>query len=552
MRTSERDFSFVDSWSHLNATSALLISVVILMLISASTTLVYFTGGIKYVYAHSMYIPILGAALFFGLPGGTVAAILGGLALGPFMPLVTATGEMQSTFNWIFRLVLLTAIGSGVGIFMDVLRRNVRRIRWLSRHDVATELPNIVALQDYLASLEPKNRRLLLALVTPRNLNDLRATLGAETGPKLLSLLSDRVHEEMKLSWKLRTFHIEPDIIGVLFQCESVDDTRQVLERMERIMVEPYRTGQVSVHLDCAVGAAIAQAGPAAQALVRRAYSALMRGLATHQLITKYTRGLESITRESINLLGNLKGAIDDGQLRLVFQPKIDLRTKEPIGAEALLRWDHPRLGTIPPGKFLPGAEQTELINLITYWVLDQAVAFLRRLAEASFTLAVNISIRNLYARGFVQHVLGLVKRHRINPSRLELEITESAIMDNPEVAMKAITRLAEAGITISIDDFGTGYSSLTYLHRLPAGVIKIDREFIADMMREHETMIIANSSIQLSHLLGKKVVAEGIEDEETLNYLAERQCEYGQGYHISKPIEEAELSRWMKRSSAT
>ncbi len=515
-----------------------------------SVATVYFTGGIQFVYSHSMYIPIIAAGISFGVPGGVVAGIVGGTLLGPFMPINVNTGEMQSWLNWVLRLIAFSTIGGFVGWFSEAVRRKIRSIQWLTDHDHPTGLPNLRSLEKRLDHAEKAKGRMILALIMPSNLNELRATIGPASGPKLLKLLGERVKQELGIAWKPGVYHVEPDIIGVLFRLANSELQDRAIRQLVDFLERPFRVNGISVHLDCTTGFAGVQAGPKAPSLVWKAYVALMRGKLKNQQRIEYSHGMEVATRHSVGLLGDLTTAIDDGQLRLVYQPKINLQTGKPVGAEALLRWEHPEHGMVPPGDFIPRAEQTALINRVTRWVLDTSCATLREIRKKEFSVAVNVSIRNLADPEFFTAVMSTVRRYGIDPSRIELEITESAIMDDPETALKTIGRFTKQGFDVSIDDFGTGYSSLAYLHRLPAQIIKIDQAFVGNLPDDNHSLVITNTCIQMAHLLGKRVVAEGVETEQSLNYLVGRKCEYGQGYYISKPVDKDSLMEWVERSA--
>jgi len=258
-------------------------------------------------------------------------------------------------------------------------------------------------------------------------------------------------------------------------------------------------------------------------------------------------------------LMSDLSTAIENHSLELAYQPKINVATKELIGAEALLRWNHPQRGYIEPDEFIPLAEQTGLIKPITSWVLDTAVkqCVEWRKTWPDFNMSVNLSVHNLHDVELLNQVRSLVKDDNVPPSCLTMEITESDIMTDPIRAKEILESLHMMGITLSIDDFGTGYSSLSYLKQLPVDEIKIDKSFVMEMTEDENDAVIVKATIDLAHNLGLKTVAEGVTSPETWNYLEFLHCDIAQGYFIARPLIAPEFMQkmlandWMECISA-
>ncbi|HZR45200.1 MAG TPA: EAL domain-containing protein, partial [Candidatus Manganitrophaceae bacterium] len=250
-------------------------------------------------------------------------------------------------------------------------------------------------------------------------------------------------------------------------------------------------------------------------------------------------------------LMGELRHAIDDDQLFPLFQPKINLQTGRAIGVETLIRWRHPNFGVVPPDQFIPLAEQTGLIKPVTSWVLAAALRQCRLWLDAGleFSVAVNLSVRNLLDPQLPNQIGDLLDRCGVAPHFLVLEITESIIMADPAHAMKILSELRKMGIGLSIDDFGTGYSSLGYLKKLAVDEIKIDKSFVKEMAQNEDDTAIVRSTIDLAHNLGLKVVAEGVENQEIWKRLIALGCDAAQGYYFSRPIAAPELTQWMTES---
>jgi len=217
------------------------------------------------------------------------------------------------------------------------------------------------------------------------------------------------------------------------------------------------------------------------------------------------------------------------------------------VGAEALLRWNHPSLGFIPPDEFVLVAEKTGVIRPLTYWVLDTALAEKARWSQecGGETISVNISAVNLHEKDFESNLLALLKKHRVLPENLVLELTETSVMTDPENAMAVLKNLADNGVKIGIDDFGTGHSSMSYIRQLPVYEIKIDRSFVMEMDQVSGDEVIVKTTLNLSHDLGYKVVAEGVENQGVLNKLKAMGCDFSQGYHIARPMPLEALTEW-------
>jgi EAL domain-containing protein (putative c-di-GMP-specific phosphodiesterase class I) len=275
-------------------------------------------------------------------------------------------------------------------------------------------------------------------------------------------------------------------------------------------------------------------------------YSAKHRSLG----VASYDEGADSHTPERLALLGDLRRALSSDELFLLYQPKVNLRTGEVCGAEALIRWRHPERGIVSPDEFIPLAENTGLIGPLTTYVLDLALAQARRWVDqdAGIQVAVNLSARNLLDEKLDENVAELLAWHGIDPSLLKLEITESAVMTDPTRAAEVLERLAAQGIAISIDDFGAGYTSIRQLRDLPISELKVDRSFVTAMEDDPSNSTIVRSVIELGHNLGMTAVAEGIESLETLKCLTGYACDVAQGYYLSRPLLAEDFDVWRAR----
>jgi EAL domain-containing protein (putative c-di-GMP-specific phosphodiesterase class I) len=266
-----------------------------------------------------------------------------------------------------------------------------------------------------------------------------------------------------------------------------------------------------------------------------------------------YDSNLDQHTPRRLALMTELSDAIKDNQLILYYQPIINVKGHSIRSVEALIRWQHPKQGMIPSDQFIPDAENSELIKPITEWVLNEALAQCRVWQDSGLDIkvSVNISSRNLLDSELPNKIGILLKKHGIQPDMLELEITESAIILDPDRCFDTLMRASAVGCPIAVDDFGTGYSSLAYLKSLPVSSLKIDCSFVTDMEKDENDAVIVRSIIDLAHNLGLNVIAEGVENQGVLNLLEILGCDQAQGYFISRPVSADKLGLWLKSFSA-
>lgn len=288
-----------------------------------------------------------------------------------------------------------------------------------------------------------------------------------------------------------------------------------------------------------------------AGALIQKASIAMVQAKRNNQLYAYYEPGADVARREQLSLLGELRNAVQHSELRACYQPKIDLQTQRISGVEALVRWRHPKRGLTLPALFMPYAEKTGFVRVITRWMLAITMRQCGRWAasERPLNVAVNLSARDLMSVELPQLVYDLLHKFDVPHKLVTLEITESSVMEDPERALSVLQELHRMGVRLSIDDFGTGFSSLAYLKKLPVDEIKIDRTFVHRMIDDADDRVIVRSTIELAHSLGLKVVAEGVESEQCLDVLRSMGCDIAQGYYFSPGMRRVELERWLQTS---
>jgi EAL domain-containing protein (putative c-di-GMP-specific phosphodiesterase class I) len=288
--------------------------------------------------------------------------------------------------------------------------------------------------------------------------------------------------------------------------------------------------------------------GKTAIQLLQAAQAALEQAQFQSQQLAVYAPGVDLFSKRRLMLMGELRKAIQTNALELFYQPQIDLLNRSVRGVEALIRWNHPQLGFIPPDEFIPLAEHTGVIRPLTRWVLNQAIFQCAEFLSAGkpLRMSINMSARNMQEEDIADYIDKLIQRHEIPVEMVILEITESAMMTEPEKTLGVLNVLKERGISFSIDDFGTGHSSLAYIKKLPIGEIKIDRSFVMDMLQDREDLMIVHATIELGHNLGLEVVAEGVETQQEWDQLRDLGCDVGQGYFFGRPLSRDNFYEWL------
>lgn len=523
----------------------------LVLLVACVTALVYFTGGIKFVYSHSMYMPILLAGLIFGVKGGLLIGLVGGLALGPFMPIDVATGERQEAINWLYRTGFFVLVGFINGAASDIVRTYLRHMKWVSQHDLSSGLANQNALFEHIsrASLSVKGKHsstlLVLSLV---NEMEMKSAFGFSVIESIVDQLAKRLSDILGETGNV--YRIDTVQLGLLIAHDRKESVNDILCPLVDCCRHPFIHQGVPVHADFRLGyVSFDKVRESPEVYLQMAESAVVMAYEKVQDCVHYSSGADASARQNMAVLGELIHALESDQLSLHYQPKVDIATGVIGGAEALMRWNHPSKGNIPPGLFIPRAEQSTLIQMITRFALEQAMqqAVVWQGLGIRFPVAVNISTRNLLQPGFTDQVLGLLEHYGLCGAQLELEVTESALMMDVDRTIDELHRLAAAGITLSIDDFGTGYSSLQYLHKLPVSLLKVDQSFVRRMQNDGQAAHIIEAAVGLAHKMDMKVIAEGVESARIYRMLGDIGCDMAQGYMISRPVPASDFEAWFK-----
>lgn len=443
------------------------------------------------------------------------------------------------------------ALASAINMMQAGIAEREQRLAHNALHDHLTGLPNRALAMERLGSAIALERPVAvlslaldnLAALTNNSSNGFAESLLRSVAPTLEPLL--------------RPGDTLAHLIGgeYLVILEGVD-AQQAVATADRLQQALLKARQLEGHtfsLEAGIGIAVSpDDGQNADVLVSRATIARNDASALAGRLQRYRQGRDLVHQREVSLIRDLRNAAEQGELLLHYQPKLDLRSGTVRGAEALLRWQHPLLGMISPGEFIPLAERTGSIQGLTRWVIGESIRQLAAWNRLGLVmgLSVNVSAEDLLDTDLVERVPQLLASHGVPARQLTFEITESAVMREPEAALAVLHQLRGCGISLSVDDFGTGYSSLAHLKRLPVQELKIDQSFVRDLDETSEDAVIVRSTIEMSHNLGLRVVAEGVEHERSLRLLKRWHCDTAQGYLISRPLPAQAFEAWVRQAA--
>ncbi len=432
------------------------------------------------------------------------------------------------------------------------LQTSQKKLEHQAYHDSLTGLPNRAQLhtttKQALLQASENNQSLALMLLDLDRFKEVNDTLGHHIGDRLLQKLAIKLNDTA-LKYHAKPYRLGGDEFAILLpNLTSTDHAHMLAELINDSIKQPFEIDDVTLELGASIGIAIyPEHGSNSHDLLRYADIAMYNAKSQSSGVSIYDQHQDSHSPRRLQLMAELGVAIRDEQLILYYQPKIELISQKCIGFEALIRWRHPTLGMIPPAEFINLAEMSNTIHTLSLWVLEHAIQQLKKWHQLGIYLpiAVNLSARNLINQSLPEIIKSLLNEYEIDAKWLEIEITESAFISDPERAESVTREISRLGVALSIDDFGTGYSSLSYLKRLPIQTLKVDRSFVGGMLSNKQDAAIVRSTIGLAHSFGLTVVAEGVEDQETLDAITQLNCEHAQGYFICRPAPEDQILAW-------
>jgi len=431
-------------------------------------------------------------------------------------------------------------------------RQAEETIHRLAYIDAVTGLPNRARfhelVQEAVVAAQREQRPIALLLMDLDHFKDVNDTLGHDRGDSLLQ----------QVGLRLRSALFAPDVVAriggdefgiLLARLAASDDVQKIIQKIHDCLEVPFMIDGIPLIVETSIGVAtMPEHADDADTLLQRADIAMYRAKQMASDYTVYAPEFNPHSPERLGLMAELRDAIQQNQLVLHFQPKLSLKSGHIVGTEALVRWQHPRLGMIPPDKFIIAAEQTGLIDPLTRWVLIDALSHCQGACREGIQLrvSVNLSARSLHDPHLPKMIADALAATGAEAGQLMLEVTESAIVLDPKRAEENLVTLSRMGVLLSIDDFGTGYTSLSSIKRLPINEIKIDKSFVTNMLTDKKDAMIVRTVIDLGHNFGLTVVAEGVETKEVLDALAALGCDEVQGYFISRPQACEALKSWL------
>ena len=438
-----------------------------------------------------------------------------------------------------------------VGVIDDVTeaRKHEETLRHLATHDTMTGLVNRAMLHDMLQAAISRARRddacVAVVYLDLDNFKAINDNFGHETGDVVLQSVADRLLRSVRACDTVARIGGD-EFVAVITECQGMDQIAELVERIHDCVIDAIDTPGHQVLPSVSMGVSMfPDDGADGSAILRAADAAMYRAKASGKnQFTFYSSAIDRTVHNHLARETSLRGAIERSELFLGYQPKVDLKSGKMVGAEALVRWNHPQDGVVMPDDFIQLAEESGLIVPLGEWVLRHACATVHAIHQAgytAFTVSVNLSVRQLRRPEFIASVARLLADFGLADGAIELEVTESQLMDNPKQAAQMLEQLKALGVQLSIDDFGTGYSSLSRLQKFPVDYLKIDRSFLGELHRSGDSAI-ASAIISLGHELNIKVIAEGVETKEQLAFLRDHSCDQIQGYLFSPAVSQLAL----------
>ncbi|HEY3753173.1 MAG TPA: EAL domain-containing protein [Pseudonocardiaceae bacterium] len=432
-------------------------------------------------------------------------------------------------------------------------RRLMARLRHDAYHDPLTGLLNRAGFRETAIGLLREHPTSVVLRLDLDVLSTISDALGYAWSDRMVVAAGRRLRDELGVDVPLA--RLEAGTFATLLIDHTEERAQQVAQRLRVGLSEPYPVERLTVDATVTVGYVAADVEPTGaidpdvDTMLQRADVAVRAARADGDTVRRYVPSMGQIFLRRFQLVTQFRQALENGEVYLHYQPKVALPSRQILGVEALVRWNHPEFGQLPPDEFVPAVEATGLIGALTSFVTEHALTKVRKWLDKGIRMsaAVNLSVRNLEDENFPDLVAEALARHNVPPELLTFELTESGVMSDPERALPVLRRLHAMGVVLAVDDFGTGYSSLAYLRQLPVDEVKIDKSFVLGMGSDLGDLAVVRSIVELGHSLGLTVVAEGVEEDAARDQLVEMGCHVAQGYLISRPLSEERLEAWLR-----
>lgn len=445
----------------------------------------------------------------------------------------------------------VNALSTAFKQMINGIREREDKIQYLAYYDELTGLPNRLRFSQYIheAISDKAANKVIVVMLDIDRFKEINDTVGHDTGDKLLNLIAQR----MKTYADQNTLYarLGGDEFGIVMNNANNHEPEILAQNIANLFEQPFAMDNLTLDVEASIGAAIyPYDAESAEGLIQCADIALYSCKGQHVPYAIYKPALNKHSVQRLNLMSELREALAQGQLQLHYQAKLSIRENEIQTVECLIRWIHPVHGFIPPDEFIPLAEQTGAIRHVTHWALREALKQHSQWRQKGYRigLAVNISAVDLVDMKLPAYVSELLSEFDIDANVLTLEVTESAVMGDPQNALKALNTLRRMGIVLSIDDFGTGYSSMAQLKKMPVDELKIDKAFVLDLASNKEDQVMVKTLVSLAQNLGLQTVAEGVEDANSLAYLAQIGCTKAQGFYLSRPLPAEKFDQWFNQ----
>ncbi|WP_162623097.1 putative bifunctional diguanylate cyclase/phosphodiesterase [Billgrantia lactosivorans] len=518
---------------------------VLALLLLLGTALVYVTGGTQYAYPYLMLIPVLLAGAWYTWYGSLLVAFAAGLLMAA-IPLSVATGEPQATLNWVIRLGLYLVIGGFAGGLFERLRQSYLNVELASRTDPRAGLPNDIALEADLSrwlkrSPRQDGRGIGVVLVRVEDIGEIMEALGADASDELMVAISRRLAQ---LGPNLHgSYRVSGAELALLFWPVGFKELERLAHQVVELGEDNLVALGVPLRVQLVLGSSLQGAGSVTPgSLIREARIAMLAASEKHRAHCHFQPSFARRSLQNIRLIARVRRGLAQGEFELHYQPKLHLASDRVSGFEGLIRWRDESGALIAPGMFMPKVENTTLIAPVTRFVMNEACRFARRHGGR---VSINFSVRNLMDDELLEELNRLVEEAGIHPSQLEVEVTESALVNDLFAAKQALERIRGYGIQVSIDDFGTGFSSFEYLRHLPITGLKIDRAFVEGLDKDVRARKLMACLIEVGHALDLEVTAEGVETQGQHRILQELGCDQAQGFLYAKALPVEELLAW-------